>query len=968
MRYIKQIIIVLAVTATLINNAAAQEVFKNSQLVMGYVQPGQVVDVAGYNQCFTSIGNSLRVYSANSLNREPSFEVNVSNNQIKIIQNQYATGNGTYVCHNASQINKKILAGFVPSGTKIETGLKCVVSIAKFRKLKPNMNGEGTVSCAYNSSTGIVQSSSTGQGIIGSCGYVCVDPSQDTVSNISSYSYPKVVAGSENIGTKKVCALGTNYFYSKNSSIYIESASYVPSTGLVSKGYNNGRIFESSSYLCVEPKIIINSGCTNTTVRVAGRNNISQAFGTGFNDSVGVRAAAAEATEVCRGALGALSTDSVQYANISSTTFTSPDNNLFCYLAGNTKTCVNAKTAGNPPYINSLNCICNAAQCADGLDNDSDGLIDLVDPGCSNAQDNNEGDGTSQCQDTLDNDSDGAIDFPNDFSCTSRQDNDETNTKAQCQDGLDNDSDGLIDLVDPGCSNAQDNNEADGTSQCQDTLDNDSDGAVDFPNDFSCTSRQDNDETNIKSQCQDGLDNDTDGLIDLLDPGCSNNQDNNEGNGTTQCQDTLDNDSDGSIDFPNDFSCTSAQDNDETNIKSQCQDGLDNDTDGLIDLLDPGCSNGQDNNEGDEALKLAVGVDCVLDNFDGTKTAFFSYNNSTAQTINIAVGSTTSPATKNEFSPGAPDRGQPTSFAPGIVKGAVGVPLSGGTITWSVRSQGGSVSTATASAASPTCARVQPLAECQGFDNGVLRVLGGYQNLNNFEVKIPIGALNNFSPGNQNQGQPVKFLSGMNKGAFNINLTDTSTVLMWTLNGLQAVASTALPICSGECVDTPVGSITEEIDQLAVQIADITKQAAAILSSAEATVAKTSKVSSKKRTRTQARIAASADRVDAERATAKANGYVTQSQELTIQIPDVIKNCPEAPQFCQTVDNGPTIDALRNLFAQARNTAQRTIARAYFRNTGATNRKDSLVAQAKSLESQGLAQLDQIPRTSTECQ
>ena len=260
------------------------------------------------------------------------------------------------------------------------------------------------------------------------------------------------------------------------------------------------------------------------------------------------------------------------------------------------------------------------------------------------------------------------------------------------------------------------------------------------------------------------------------------------------------------------------------------------------------------------------------------------------------------------------------------------------------------------------------MAECQGFDNGVLRVLGGYQNLNNFEVKIPIGALNNFSPGNQNQGQPVKFLSGMNKGAFNINLTDTSTVLMWTLNGLQAVASTALPICSGECVDTPVGSITEEIDQLAVQIADITKQAAAILSSAEATVAKTSKVSSKKMIRTQARIAASADRVDAERATAKANGYVTQSQELTIQIPDVVKSCPEAPQFCQTVDNGPTIDALRNLFAQARNTAQRTIARAYFRNTGATNRKDSLVAQAKSLESQGLAQLDQIPRTSTECQ
>ena len=486
-----------------------------------------------------------------------------------------------------------------------------------------------------------------------------------------------------------------------------------------------------------------------------------------------------------------------------------------------------------------------------------------------------------------------------------------------------------------------------------------------------CTSTQGSDirVTYIATrQCQDGLDNDSDGLIDMSDPGCSSPQDDNESDGTSQCQDGLDNDSDGATDFPNDFSCSTSQDNDETNPRSQCQDGLDNDNDGATDLVDPGCSTPQDNDESNEPVKISLSTECVLDNFNGTKTAFFSYNNATAQTISIAVGNTSSPTTRNDVSPGGPNLAQPTSFTPGITKGAFSVALSGTSVTWTIRPLGGAVSTATASAASPACAKVQPLAECQGFDNGVLRVLGGYQNLNNFEVKIPIGALNNFSPGNQNQGQPEKFLSGLNKGAFNINLPDTSTVLMWTLNGLQAVASTALPICSGECVDTPVGSITEQIDQLAVQIAALTKQAAAILSSAEATVAKTSKVSSKKKTRTQARIAASADRVDAERATAKANGYVTQSQELTIQIPDVVKNCPEAPQLCQTVDNGPTIDALRNLFAQARNTAQRTIARAYFRNTGATTRKDSLVAQAKSLESQGLAQLDQIPRTSTECQ
>ncbi len=99
--------------------------------------------------------------------------------------------------------------------------------------------------------------------------------------------------------------------------------------------------------------------------------------------------------------------------------------------------------------------------CQNGVDDDSDGLIDMADPGCSSPADNNEGDGTSQCQDGIDNDGDGAADFPNDFSCSSRQDNDETMPKAQCQDGIDNDNDGLVDVGrDPGCANNQDNDES----------------------------------------------------------------------------------------------------------------------------------------------------------------------------------------------------------------------------------------------------------------------------------------------------------------------------------------------------------------------------------------------------------------------------------------------------------------------------------------------------------------------------
>src|SRR6185295_5169955 len=105
-------------------------------------------------------------------------------------------------------------------------------------------------------------------------------------------------------------------------------------------------------------------------------------------------------------------------------------------------------------------------QCNDTTDNDGDGLIDLADPGCLSATDDNESDGTSQCQDGIDNDSDGANDYPNDFSCSDANDNDETNPKAQCQDGIDNDGDGKVDFPqDPGCTSKQDNDEFNPTPQ-----------------------------------------------------------------------------------------------------------------------------------------------------------------------------------------------------------------------------------------------------------------------------------------------------------------------------------------------------------------------------------------------------------------------------------------------------------------------------------------------------------------------
>ena len=64
------------------------------------------------------------------------------------------------------------------------------------------------------------------------------------------------------------------------------------------------------------------------------------------------------------------------------------------------------------------------------------------------------------CADGGDNDGDGLADWPADPGCSSAADGDEFNAPpAQCADGRDNDDDGLVDLTDPGCDGPADGDE-----------------------------------------------------------------------------------------------------------------------------------------------------------------------------------------------------------------------------------------------------------------------------------------------------------------------------------------------------------------------------------------------------------------------------------------------------------------------------------------------------------------------------
>ncbi len=272
---------------------------------------------------------------------------------------------------------------------------------------------------------------------------------------------------------------------------------------------------------------------------------------------------------------------------------------------------------------------------------------------------------------------------------------------------------------------------------------------------------------------------------------------------------------------------------------------------------------------------------------------------------------------------------------------------------WTVKAPGSLTSEATASEQSPVCPEVQPLADCRGYESGILKVKLGYNNKGLFEQSFPVGTLNRFSPGGADRGQPNRFFPGLNATIFEIPLVNPNESVIWSVNGKQVQIDGSLKTCEGKCVDTPIGTIKGDLDKVAIELSALMNRAAAALDSVK---------DKKGGDREQSR-----DRRDAARASRKASEYEATAKSLTIQFPEVINTCPDAPAFCSTVDRQGVIDALRGLYANQRNSAMRTMARVAFRSTGATSRRQKIVKQAKALEKQGNEQLAKIPRFDTKC-
>lgn len=108
---------------------------------------------------------------------------------------------------------------------------------------------------------------------------------------------------------------------------------------------------------------------------------------------------------------------------------TSPDQcaPVLCVFEGSAPSCCNDFDCGfttcAAPEVE--------AACADGQDNDGDGVTDYPgDPGCDSSTDTSEAEATTQCQNGFDDDGDGKTDYPDDPGCASRLDDDEATTSG----------------------------------------------------------------------------------------------------------------------------------------------------------------------------------------------------------------------------------------------------------------------------------------------------------------------------------------------------------------------------------------------------------------------------------------------------------------------------------------------------------------------------------------------------------
>jgi hypothetical protein len=193
---------------------------------------------------------------------------------------------------------------------------------------------------------------------------------------------------------------------------------------------------------------------------------------------------------------------------------------------------------------------------------------------------------------------------------------------------------------------------------------------------------------------------------------------------------------------------------------------------------------------------------------------YFGCVNNAADTLKVPVGA------NNFFSPGTANVGQPTEFAKGVVNDCFLTTVPGSsTVRWTL---GGSYADANLSSA--RCLKpanvipVTPIAECVDIQtDGSMIVHFGYQNTGTTSVKVPIGASNKFTPGNEDIGQPTEFFTGRVTNAI-ITTIPAGASVRWIIGTGYADGNVTTQRCQAaplDCTDTNIKDILQKLDNIA---------------------------------------------------------------------------------------------------------------------------------------------------------
>jgi uncharacterized repeat protein (TIGR01451 family) len=188
-----------------------------------------------------------------------------------------------------------------------------------------------------------------------------------------------------------------------------------------------------------------------------------------------------------------------------------------------------------------------------------------------------------------------------------------------------------------------------------------------------------------------------------------------------------------------------------------------------------------------------------------TYSVTFGYDSENTVSVSIPIGQ------DNFVSPGAQDRGQPTTFQPGRVESAFtvrNVPLEV-TGTWTV-THGGETRSATVGPPTgcdepppPTTPTVSVFVVCVDKGMSTYSARFGYSNPGSATVSVAIGDDNQFSPEPGNRGQPIAFEPGEDDVAVTVDGIPNGSSLVWTLTTSGTRTATASDSFATACSSTP---------------------------------------------------------------------------------------------------------------------------------------------------------------------